>query len=225
MRRILQCAVGGILITLPAVTLAKDFGTLGKTWNIMEIDMLDTIETRLTAKQNEWQQLQERRKDVAFSYATRPPVVKGVSPISEERSRLFDPSVIVEQDILDHRGWILIERGTLVNPLDVRPFPTTMIFIDGDDRAEVEWALSHRILEKPITIVLLDGSPIELMRQHTDVRFYFDQNGFLVDYFGITQHPARVRQEGNMLVIEELYPRYQHVIALKPLGDELHETH
>ena len=52
-------------------------------------------------------------------------------------------------------------------------------------------------------IVLVKGSPITLYRE-TGQRFYFDQNGHIVEKFQIKQIPARITQSGLKLLIEEL---------------------
>jgi conjugal transfer pilus assembly protein TraW len=76
-----------------------------------------------------------------------------------------------------------------------------MILIDGSDEEQVSWAVSQ--VKSGGKIVLTKGSPITLFRK-TGQRFYFDQGGKITQRFQIKQIPARITQEGQKLLIEEL---------------------
>jgi carboxypeptidase Taq len=53
-------------------------------------------------------------------------------------------------------------------------------------------------------IILVNGSPQDLMKANS-IRFYFDQQGVLVQKFGIKQVPATVSQHGSKLLIKEIF--------------------
>ena len=57
--------------------------------------------------------------------------------------------------------------------------------------------------DKPVTLVLVAGEPLNLMRKWKK-QVYYDQGGILARRFAITQVPAIVRQEGRRLRIDEL---------------------
>ncbi len=79
-----------------------------------------------------------------------------------------------------------------------------MIFLDGDDLAQLNWALAEYKNKKGLAkLVLIKGAPLELMRQH-DIPFYFDQAGRLSQYFKLKQVPATVHQENDQLMISEI---------------------
>lgn len=173
----------------------------GQVWEIAETDLLAYIkgkaaEFEKTGKLAKWQ---DDAKSRARTYVENPNPIAGVTNATVERSRLFDPSITVRKDILDHQGLVIAKAGTAVNPLDYLPLSTSLAFINGDDPVQVEWALGIKTKTK---IILTSGPVVNLMRQHKRA-LYFDQKGLITDRFGITTVPATVTQEGRALRIRE----------------------
>ena len=132
---------------------------------------------------------------MATSALASPPPVAGVSPALEDRSRLFDPSIRVTEDIRDDKGRLIAQAGTLINPLDYVTLSKDLLFVDGRDEAQVAWALAF---EHPAKI----GPVAALMRKHKRP-LYFDQKGLLTRRFQIAAVPASVAQDGRRLRIRE----------------------
>ncbi len=173
----------------------------GQAWEISETDLLvyikrKAVEFEKSGKLAKWQDDAEAR---ARSYVETPNPVTGITNAIVESSRLFDPSITVRKDILDHQSRVITKAGTRVNPLDYLPLTTAMLFINGDDPAQVKWALGVETKNK---IILTSGPVANLMRQHKRA-LYFDQKGLIADRFGITTVPATVTQEGRALRIRE----------------------
>ena len=182
---------------------AVDHGQMGETWPVIEPDLLSAIKTKLdqaerTGKLDEMNaQFAEKVKDRVM----RPVPVAGMSAASETRSWEFDPAIVVENDIRDDKGNLIAVRGQRVNPLAASPLSKKLVFIDGDNPAEVEWAMQHGS-DQASKIIFVDGSPFELMKTHQR-RFYFDQEGTLTAHFGIRHTPALVEQSGDVLLVTE----------------------
>ena len=111
----------------------------------------------------------------AREHVEAPERVSGVVPARVLRTRLFDPSVALEEDVRAADGRLIAARGTRLNPLDKHPLTRDLLFIDGTRPVEVAWALRH---EKTSVIVLLAGRPLDLTRTHGRT-FFFDQGGRL----------------------------------------------
>ena len=112
--------------------------------------------------------------------------------------------------------------GTRIEPLAHRPMTRTLLFIDGTRAEEVRWALAQ---VAPTRIVLLSGRPLDLARAHARV-FYYDQGGTLATRFGLKATPARIRQEGLKLRIDELVlPDREHTAGSFPTRIPHEETH
>jgi conjugal transfer pilus assembly protein TraW len=184
--------------------LLKDHGIVGTTFEIQEEDLLEVIERKLQVleKDGSLQVHQKKMVEEAQQKIKRPKPVEGVRHTTEGRSFIYDPSLTVSYDLKDHQGKVFYKAGTKVNPLDYRYLSKPLLFIDGDDEQQVEWVLKQGE-EGTTLIILIKGSPFELMAK-LDRPIYFDQEGTLTSKLKITQVPARVTQQGQHLLIEEL---------------------
>ncbi len=200
--RLAKSVMGCALVLLVGTASAKDLGVRGAVWRIEEPDLLREIEARFQEMENTGEADRMRREVVerARERIEAPPRVAGVRPARERRTRLFDPSVEVERDILAPDGALLAARGTRINPLEKHPLTRDLLFIDGTRPVEVDWAIAR---EKPSVIVLLAGRPLELMRAHGRA-FFFDQGGRLARRFGLAATPSVLEAEGAFLRITEV---------------------
>lgn len=191
----------GLVIAAPAA--ARDYGQQGAVWPIAEPDLLQQIHARLTQleRTGETARLNEQLKQRTIARINRPQPVAGLVQASIERTWRFDPTITVERDIADNRGRVIVAAGTRVNPLDTVPLRSPLVFLDGDEPAQLAWALK-RFGSTPAKLILVKGAPLELMKARQR-RFYLDQGGTLVKRFGIRAVPASVEQQGRVLVITE----------------------
>ena len=181
---------------------AKDLGVWGEVWPIEEPDLLTQVETALKDLQEtgELARMNEEARTRARERLEAPAPVPGIVSATEPRTWLFDPGIVVQEDIVGPGGVLIAAAGTRIEPLAHRPMTLSLLFIDGTRAAEVEWALAQ---VAPTRIILLSGRPFDLARAHARV-FYFDQGGTLAERFGLKATPARIRQEGLKLRIDEL---------------------
>ena len=195
---VIACA---LCLAAESVT-AKDLGTRGAVWPVAEPDLLAEIETRLEEMETSGELARMRREALARARerVEAPARIAGVVPARVPRTRLFDPSVTLEEDVRAADGTLLAARGARVNPLDTHPLTRDLLFIDGTRPVEVAWALRH---EKPSVIVLLAGRPLDLTRTHGRA-FFFDQGGRLRKRFGLSATPSVVTAAGSTLKITEV---------------------
>ena len=181
---------------------AKDLGVWGEVWPIEEPDLLSQVETALKdlEESGELARMNEDARSRAREGLEEPPRVPGIVPATEPRTWLYDPAIVVQEDIVGPGGVLIAPAGTRIEPLAHRPLTQALLFIDGTRAAEVEWALAQ---VAPTRIILLSGRPFDLARAQARA-FYFDQGGTLAERFGLEATPARIRQEGLKLRIEEL---------------------
>lgn len=194
--------LGLFLMTSHAFT--ADLGTFGQTFEVREESLLDVIMTRLeaakesgkldTLTKNFENRVKESIQEPKGSLLPRARVGK----VSH-----FDPSIYVENPILDHEGTIVVAAGTRLNPLSLLSWGAPLIFIDGYDSEQVSWALAQHRANDLIKITLTRGRPLEI-EEEKGVPVYFDQGSVLVNKFAIKSLPARVSQDGLFLKIEEL---------------------
>lgn len=185
-------------VVVPAVS--KDLGVAGATFEIREQSLLEMIYDRLKSLESTNQlirhqkEIQERVKACVES----PQPVSGIVKATAYQSREYDPSIIIDGDIKDHKGNFIARKGMQVNPLDDHSFGKPLVLIQGEDEAQVSWAL-----KQDARIVLVSGKPLQLSRTHKKI-FYFDQGAILSNKFSIKAVPARISQKGKALLIEEL---------------------
>lgn len=193
--------------------MAKDFGVQGATVAITERSLLEVIEEKLVraSKTGQLAAIQKEVQEKVSHKAQNPARVRGVRKTTTHPRRYhFDPTLTVDHDIKDHQGNLINPKGTRINPLDTLSWGKPLVFLDGEDEAQVKWALTHYPKAK---FVLIGGKPLELSNTHSvnthsvrthRVKFYFDQGGALIKKFKIQQVPAVVSQDGKRLLIEEL---------------------
>ena len=197
------CLGAAVLLTGSDRSEARDFGQLGQTFPVVEADLLATIEARLQRAQATGEM---DRVNAAFAKRVeakvrRPVPVSGITPAEEARTWNYDPTITLEREIRDHKGQVIAEAGQRINPLDFVSMRQSLVFVDGDDTAQVDWA-TKRFTELNAKIIFVNGSPIESMTARKR-RFFFDQEGRLTGKFGIRHTPAVVEQTGKLLHVSE----------------------
>lgn len=183
---------------------AADHGQMGETFPIIETDLLATIEAKLRTLEASGgiEALQRQMQQQAVASVRRPKPVDGLSAATSRREWLFDPSIVTEDDIRDTKGNLIAARGTRVNPLDLVQLNQELVFVDGNNAAEVDWALKTWS-DLKAKIIFVSGSPFDEMKPRQR-RFYFDQGGMLVGRFGIRHTPAVVSSAGPALKVAEI---------------------
>lgn len=201
-RNLLMSALGLWLMTGGMVS-ARDLGTHGPVFPIEEPSILDAIQERLGAmeRNDEFELLRQEMEETTRAYVDRPRPVTGLRKATEDRTFEVDLSITVERDLQDHEGRVFAKAGDVINPLDYSMFQKRIVLLDGDDPAQIEWALAFGN-ELDTLLVLTKGAPLDLTREHGR-RFYFDQDGVITARFGVEALPAQiVRGDRVMRVME-----------------------
>ena len=197
------CLAGAMLFTSSQRGEARDFGQLGQTFPIAEADLLTTIEARLQRAQanGEMDRVNATFAKRVEAKVRRPAPVAGITAAEEPRTWDYDPTITLEREIRDHKGQLIAAAGQRINPLDFVSMRQSLVFVDGDDAAQVDWA-TQRFTELNAKIIFVNGSPIESMTSRKR-RFFFDQEGRITGKFGIRHTPAVVVQTGRLLHVSE----------------------
>jgi len=183
---------------------ARDFGAVGQTFPVIETDLLSTIETRLRRADasGDLARVNGQFAKRAEAKVRRPTPVAGLAPTEHARAWDFDPTVTIGHDIRDQKGNLIASAGQRVNPLDFVVIRQDLVFVDGDDASQLEWA-TKRFTDTKAKIIFVNGSPFETMTR-AKRRFYFDQEGKLTQKFGIEHTPAIVSRAGRVMRVSEV---------------------
>lgn len=187
-------------------TIATD--QMGPVYAIQEVDAIEHIQAKLKIMQNtgELAKIEEQVKERMAYQMRNPKPVEGLSIVENSQSRYFDPTWVLDEDILDHMGNVLAKRGTKVNPLDVMPVKDKLFFFDGRDMAQV--GMAKRLSEQyglSFTPILTAGSWIDVSKA-LNRAVYFDQMGKMTSRLTIAHVPSLVYQEGSLMRIDEVKP-------------------
>jgi len=212
MTRVLAMAM---FLVVPVMAFAEDLGTHGRTVPI-DRDARQEMKDRVRQKESNgdlaryWRDYQSNVVD-----AIKHPAPLGIPSDTHLRTEMHEVRFVLPQDYRDQTGRIVARRGTVIEPLKVQPMTTGLIFIDGRDEAQVQYALAGGRKER-LKIVLTAGSPYDLRvrfrnvmwQGYPSVPFYFDQRKVIIDQlqrlYGIQLRsvPAKLTQQGSQLRIE-----------------------
>lgn len=191
--------------TIPLV-YSEDLGVIGPVYKIAEQDILEYIKERLREMEKsgelaKWKEDSIRRQVEIFE---NPKPVPGIKQADAYRTFYVDPTYTLERDIIDENGNVIYPAGYKVNPFDYENLTKVLLFFDGRDEKQVEYARALiENSEKEIKPILVGGKPFDLMRKWKRIVFY-DQGGVLSRKLHIEKVPAIVSQEGKRLRIDEI---------------------
>ena len=185
-------------------SIAADLGVRGPVSEIAERDFLQMIEERLKSQEESGELYQNQLKlQSEFLDKSKRPIGNKMPRAKSSNVRYMDPTITVKEDIKAPNGQIIVKAGTKANPLEKGALTQKMIFINSDDKEQVAYLDDAIMLEAQPIIILVNGSPFELMDK-LGKQIYFDQAGFLAKRFGIKAVPTIVTQDGLRLKIQEI---------------------
>ena len=191
------CLIGIVMtISFISFSYAKNVGTIGQIYSIDEEDFLEFIEGRAVFMQEmgALSDLKQTMHNKAEIYRDRPKPVAGVMIASQTKSWLYDPSIVLDHDVITPDGKIIAKNGQRINPLDYVPLKKTLIFYDADDKKEREWVVKlDKKLKGNDKLILVNGSVLS-EENRLSKSIYFDQEGKLTSKFNIQHVPAIVEQ-------------------------------
>ena len=200
--------LAGMIMSVTSNSYAKNIGMIAQVYPITEVDFIEFIQERASHMEQDGSlnSLQGTMQTRANQYRDRPKSVGGIKKVTQVKTWLFDPGIVLDHDIISPDGKIIAFRGTYVNPLIYVSLSRTLIFYDADDKAQHEWAIAlDKKLKGRDKVILVNGSLLN-EEKYFSKAIFFDQEGRLTQRFGISHVPATVDQEGKSLRIHEVIP-------------------
>ncbi|MEL7042502.1 MAG: type-F conjugative transfer system protein TraW [Pseudomonadota bacterium] len=207
MSRAMLCAAS-LALCCSYAAFAEDLGVRGELFPVTEPDLFAQIAAKFAAMEEtgEVDRINQVLRDRSVARMERPPAVTGISKTITPRAFHYDPTVTLVEDITTPDGQMIARAGDAFNPLDYTPMRQRLIFFDGDDVEQVSWARAqtdNRGVQ--VSAILVNGPVLDLTR-NWGFQVFFDQGGKLTGTFGITQVPATVSRDGDLLLVEEVTP-------------------
>lgn len=180
-----------------------DLGVVGTVFPIKERNIMEVLQEKIASPMGKklLHGFETRLKEAGDSKHYLPTPNTTLTPTTEHRTYLFNPSMSLDRDLADHNGTRFYQAGTKVNPLNQIILSKEYLFIDGDRPRQVAWALAYK-KTKPAMIILVRGDPMRLMRA-SGVQVFFDQEEAMAKRFQLTHVPCSMAQEGVYLRITE----------------------
>lgn len=185
-------------------SFAQSLGVQGAVFPIAEMSFLEFIDSKINEleKNGVLNKIHKKMAQEAANKANRPTPLN-LARASVSSSHLYAPETCLSQNIYDATGKILYPQGTKVNALDYLPtYQPCWLFFDGDDQAQVAWALKTRASCKNSKIILTGGAIKEAENIFASA-IYFDQAGKMTQQLDIKSLPALVERQNNSLLIKE----------------------
>ena len=204
-----------LLFFLASLARAENLGTLGETYPL-DRDGREQLKDRARAKEKNgeldayWKNYRQKMIE-----AIKHPPPLGVKSDYAVKRELHELRFVLPQDYRDDKVRVVAEKGTVIEPLKIQPLRAGMIFIDGRDQRQIDYAIAVGRHE-PMKIVLTAGSPLELRVRYQDAQwrvgrgipFYFDQKKMIINslkmLYGINidSVPVAVYQRGDKLALD-----------------------
>lgn len=184
-----------------------DLGDLGPVTAFAEQDLIQVMQARAGALD------MDAMKEQALGRFWKKVPFQVLPAVTKPRVRRLDPSVRITQDMRTADGTLIHRAGTVINPLDIRPFDRRLIFFNASDKRQV--ATAARLLrESRAARTVLIATELDRTLGWEALRDI--QNGFqapvfllqpdLRDRFRIEAVPTLVEAVGREFLIVELEP-------------------
>ena len=109
-----------------------DLGNKGPVEEISEVDLLEAAKARVA--QIDWE---EKQKKALTNFWYNQKFID-LPRAPKQRTRIFDPSIVIMQDIKAPDGTYIARQGDIINPLEIRDFTQAVIVFDPTDQQQVE---------------------------------------------------------------------------------------
>lgn len=184
-----------------------DLGVKGSIAMIEEPNLIEVMKAKLNLV--DW----EKKKQAAVENYWKEQKYNKLPPASESVTRTLDPSVILTEELTDSDGVTILEKGTVINPLEKIPFNRIIFVFNPTRKAEVDFVMSQ--LED---LTLQDGRVV-LIASEFDESGGWDwyeniTNGFnrplykllpdIIKRWDVRYTPTIIRSENKHFRIEEV---------------------
>lgn len=202
-------------ISLCSSVHAEDLGSYGQIYNKGK-DGSAQIQDLMRQKQKngELDQFWANYRNKTLNQIMHPDSLN--MPVSyKSQQELRELKFTLPQDYRDQNGQVIASKGTVIEPLKISPLTQGLIFIDGTDQSQVDYAIKLG-RKQPFKIVLTAGSPYDLRVKYQgeswqgakSIPFYFDQRKMIIDSLNklygvnITTVPVALSQQGSKLLLQ-----------------------
>jgi conjugal transfer pilus assembly protein TraW len=183
----------------------ENLGRIGNTYPVTEMDARQFLEAELAKQSKSGTALQDSSRKAAAAFLAELPPIEGIGRADRNRTRYVDTTLVLERDVADENGSVLVRAGTRIDPMQRAELDGVLFILDGRDPLQV--SMLQRLWRSNVTAhpILVGGSHTGLSERFQRP-FYYDYGGAISTRFGITKVPAIVGQDGSRIRVEEVKP-------------------
>lgn len=171
----------------------KDYGTFGNLYSVKEEDILKVFASKQKGIE---ERLRERLSEIKDKMMVLSKYDGYFEYANKDRVYYINPKVILEDNIYNHKGDLVIPGGTVFNPAEYVKLGRYIV-IDGNSQKQVEFALNGNFKK----IILISGNLQKLITTYGKP-FYF-ANDELIERFRIKRVPAIIEGDGEYVKVTE----------------------
>ena len=196
--RIFSILIFVVLVGSHASGAIKNLGVVGKTYPVVEPDVLAELKEEAARK--------NRFGDNAFLERMKtyqPEDIHNLPRATMDRTFLVDMTYTLERDLLDGDGKVIYPKGFTFNPLDYVSFSGGMLVIDGSDPTQVRWfTKTPYVNNHRVRLLLSGGYAYNLIEEIKRSVFYLTDE--IADRLQLAAAPSLIIQKGDKLQVREI---------------------
>ncbi len=183
MRRLLFIMIAYFLLIQKGI--ASDLGIYARVWDIKEIDLKQLIAEGLHKIDVKKIQINYKQQAEHLGENLTPNLL---SNADQNKTIYVDPSISLSKNIIIN-GKVIYKKGTFVNPLTVVRPTENMLFFNGENQDQMDFALQAMKAEPyRLMLVMTKGNPIQLANKIRRPIYYATQG--IISRFHITRVPT-----------------------------------
>lgn len=182
----------------------EDLGTYGELLEIKEKDFMETLNQRFEALDKK-----KLENEVQISAKNSFIIKSNLKTCIDTKTRVFEPTIELNNDInIPYTGETLAKKGKH-NILEENKLfmPYNIIFIDADDKIQVELAeLYKKVLKDKIRVFVAKGDYLELNKNSLFSNSKVVRDNFEIKAFNVQCLPSIYTQQNYQFIINEYNP-------------------
>ena len=187
-----------LINSIPAAVSAKDLGTYGATYAIIEEDAIGYLKKAIAGFDMEKFKKSQIEKIRNF----KPKDLVDLPVASQDRVFKVDMTGTIPDDIVGINGEVIYPKGYRYNPMEYVFMRRILVFIDGRDERQIQWYKKSLYTTDMRTMLLItDGSYWEVKNKLKTMVYYAKRK--IIDRMGIKAVPSVAVQNKTELEVRE----------------------
>ena len=184
-----------------------NLGQKGPVTKILEKNLIEVMQEKMA--KIDW----DKKKENAVNRFWTNQKFEYLPGASHTKTRIVDPTLVLTHDFLNHEGDVIVPKGTMINPLKLRPFNMAIIVFDPLVRKQVEIAQEEYIrLRKDydkVKVIVTQFDTVKGWDNYKELSDAFDEPVFkltpdIISTFELEHVPSVITSNNTHFIINEI---------------------